>query len=60
MIHLAEGMRAELAPHTDQFMRGLRYGEVVTVSGDCVTLRMDRTGGLLRAPRSAIRKGWYV
>ena len=43
------GMRAELHPATDAWMRGDRYGDIVLVSKDGQTfrIRMDRSGKTL-------------
>lgn len=40
--------RVEIPPHTDAWMRGDRYGEVVQVSGDNVKVLMDKSGKTLR------------
>jgi hypothetical protein len=39
--------RVEIPAHTDAWMRGDRYGEVVQVSGDHVKVLMDKSGKIL-------------
>ena len=45
-------MRAELHPATDAWMRGDRYGDIVSVSkrkdGDIFRIHMDKSGKVLR------------
>jgi len=37
------GSRVELAPHTDRWARGDRYGEIVKVTRKLVHVRMDKS-----------------
>ena len=64
------GMRAELHPATDAWMRGDRYGEIVAVSakshsyvdpgyprnGHTFTIQMDRSGRKLRVSEGNIAR----
>lgn len=64
------GMRAELHPATDAWMRGDRYGEIVAVSkrvrtfldprdprnGHTFTIKMDKSGRKLRVSEGNIAR----
>lgn len=41
---MTPGTRVAVAPHTDTWMRGDRFGEVVAVHQRLVTVRFDRSG----------------
>ena len=41
---LVVGDRVEVAPHTDTWMRGDRYGEVVSFGKRLVAVKFDRSG----------------
>ena len=42
------GDRVELAPHTDLWLRGARYGIVSKIGRKYLTVLLDRTGGFVR------------
>lgn len=57
------GDRCELAPHTDLWMRGDRYGEIVTLPAEgsaLVKVRLDRSGKTMKLHPSAIARAWKV
>ena len=56
------GMRAELHPATDAWMRGDRYGDIVSVSKRTRSfrIRMDRSGKILTVSEGNIAKIFRV
>jgi len=68
------GMRAELHPATDAWMRGDRYGDIVSVSaksrsfidpsdprnGRIFAVRMDRSGRILRVLEGDIARVFHA
>jgi hypothetical protein len=42
------GMRVEMHPGTDRWMRGDRYGEVIKVTRRYVHVKMDKSGRTVR------------
>lgn len=42
-----ENQRVQAHPATDAWMRGDRYGTVVRVTGNLVTVSMDKSGSLI-------------
>lgn len=48
------GRRAQLAPHTDAWMRGDRYGDIVGATKTHLRVKMDKSGRTLRIARSNI------
>lgn len=50
--------RVALAAHTDWFMRGARYGDVITVGRKYLHVRLDMTGRIVRLPPSAFSEAW--
>lgn len=57
-VSRAAAYRVALAPHTDWFMRGARYGDVVTVGRKYLHVRLDATGKVVRLPPSAFSEAW--
>lgn len=49
--YLAPGVRVELSPATDRWMRGDRFGTVEKHGRKWIHLRMDTSGQLVRIPR---------
>ena len=50
--------RVALAPHTDLFMRGARYADLLKVGRKYLHVRLDATGQTVRLPASAFSEAW--
>jgi hypothetical protein len=50
--------RVALAPHTDLFMRGARYGTLERVGRKWLHVRLDATGRIVRLSPSALSDAW--
>ena len=45
------GERVEISPAYDSWMRGDRYGEVAKITTKAVTVKLDKSGKMLRVNR---------
>lgn len=53
---MTTGDRIEIAPHLDEWVRGDRYGVVLSVTKDRARVRLDRSGRILRLDRDLVAR----
>lgn len=53
-------VRCQLAPHTDRWMMGDRFGEVLGTRGECFRVRLDVSGKTVHLHRSSVGEVFNV